>query len=322
MKNLQRLTMVLGLAGALLAPAHAQTAAYPAKAVTMTVGYAPGGATDVIARIVAQALSARWKQQVVVENKSGAGGMIGAERVVRAPADGHVLLLAYTPEVSINKLIYKQMSYDPGTDLTPIALVSSANLFLVSGPKLPVSSVKELLERKGQNVTYGSPGTGGQQHLAGEYFQLQTGMPLTHVPYKGAAPAVTDLVGGQIDIFFSTPPVILPHIKSGRLKPLMVTSMQRDPLMPDVPSAKEMGLQDFEIANWFGLYGPKGMDPALVEKISADMAVVLKDPVVLKRLEDSGLSARYLNPQQLGAFMQAEMKKYGDIITRSNVQKQ
>jgi len=185
----------------------ASFAAFPDKPVKLLVGYAPGGSTDIVARLLANSLSARWGQPVVVENRPGASGMIAAEAIARARPDGYNLLLGYTPEVSLNKFVFKEMRYDPLTDLTPVALAASAPLVLVAGPKLAVSSFKELLARKnsGQQISYASPGIGGQQHMAGEMLARQTGLPLIHVPYRGTGLAVSDLVGGQIDLFFATP---------------------------------------------------------------------------------------------------------------------
>ena len=324
MKSWKKIVAWVVLAVGCCTPFVAVSADFPSKPVTIVVGYAPGGATDVTARILAKSLAKRWKQSVVVENRSGASGMIGAEYVARAANDGYVLLLGYTPEVSINALIYKTMSYDPRTDLSPIALVSSAHLFLVSGPKLPVDSFNALMKNKGRDmpITFGSPGIGGQQHLAGEFLELQTGLQMMHIPYKGASPAVADLLGGQFDVFFSTPPVILPHIRAGRLKPIMVTSNERDPLMPDVPSAREVGLENFEIANWFGFFGPKEMDPAVTEKISADTALVLEESEVRAQLETNGLTATYMNASALKTYLSEEMDKYGGIIARSGIEQQ
>jgi tripartite-type tricarboxylate transporter receptor subunit TctC len=307
-----------------LAQPAVPAAGYPGKPVRLLVGYAAGGGTDVIARIVAQALTTRWGQQVIVENKAGASGMIAAESAARSPADGYTLLLAYTPEVSINKLIFKQMSYDPLNDLQPVALVAQAPLFLVAGPKLPVTSMKELLARgkSAAPLTYGSPGTGGQQHLAGELLQLQAHVRTLHVPYKGAAPAVNDLLGGQIDMFFSSPPVILAHVRAGKLKPLFVTSPQRSALMPEVASAREVGLPEFDISNWFGVFAPKGMDATLLHRIESDLKGVLADPGVVKRLEEQGLSARFMTASELRAFVGTEMNKYAEIIDKSGVAKQ
>lgn len=316
---------LLALFAAMVLPLSAQAAdPFPAKQVKFVVGYAPGGGTDVLARLLASELTAKWGQQVVVENKTGAGGMIAAQQIVNAAPDGHTLLIAYTPEVSLNKLVYKQMQYDPLTDLQPIALATSAPLYLVAGPKSKVSTYAQLVDLKKSQaqLSFGSPGVGGQQHLAGELLKIQTGMNLTHVPYRGTSQAVADLLGGQIDLLFATTPSIISHIRAGTLKPLLVTADSRDTMLPDVPSAREVGLKNFEISNWFGVFGPKGMNPQLVNKISADVSTVLADKGVTKKLGDQGLAVTYMAPDKLRAYIGSEMKKYGDIIDKVGLQKQ
>ncbi|MCD0503570.1 Bug family tripartite tricarboxylate transporter substrate binding protein [Bordetella petrii] len=304
-------------------PAWCAAGAFPDKPVRLIVAYTPGGATDVIARVLAAQLTKKWNQQVVVENKAGAGGMIGADQVVQAAPDGYTLLLAYTPEVSINKLIYKQMRYDPLKDLQPIARVAQAPLVLVSGPKLPVRSYQELLDQgRGRQVSFGSPGTGGQQHLAGELLKLRSGMNLLHIPYRGTSAAVADLVGGQIDIFFATAPAIIGHIRSGKLHPLLVAGPTREGILPDTPTAAQVGLDDFEISNWFGLFGPAGMDPALVSRMSDDVAQILQQADTAKSLTDQGLTVAYRDPAQFSTFIDAEMKKYAAIIKATGVPQQ
>ena len=316
---------LLALFAAMVLPLSAQAAdPFPAKQVKFVVGYAPGGGTDVLARLLASELTAKWGQQVVVENKTGAGGMIAAQQIVNAAPDGHTLLIAYTPEVSLNKLVYKQMQYDPLTDLQPIALATSAPLYLVAGPKSKVSTYAQLVDLKKSQaqLSFGSPGVGGQQHLAGELLKIQTGMNLTHVPYRGTSQAVADLLGGQIDLLFATTPSIISHIRAGTLKPLLVTADSRDTMLPDVPSAREVGLKNFEISNWFGVFGPKGMNPQLVNKISADVSTVLADKGVTRKLGDQGLAVTYMAPDKLRTYIGSEMKKYGDIIDKVGLQKQ
>src|SRR5690606_30856911 len=199
----------------LLSIAPAAYAAYPEKPVKLIVAYSPGGSTDITARLLADALSQKWGQPVVVENKGGASGMIATEQVVRAAPDGYTLQLAYTPEVSINKLVFKDIRYDPVADLTALNLVASAPLVLAAGPSRGIKSIEELLALQGKSsqLTYGSPGVGGQQHMAGEVLRKLTGLSLVHVPYRGTALAVTDLVGGQIDLFFATTPPLLGNIQ-------------------------------------------------------------------------------------------------------------
>ena len=303
--------------------AAAQTS-FPEQPVRLIVAYTPGGATDIIARTLGEKLGKLWDQQVVVDNRPGAAGMIGADFVVRAKPDGLTLLLGYTPEVSINKLIYEKMQYDPLADLTPLSLVAEAPLVLVSGPKLPVKSYDDLLKTKGTRgpISFGSPGTGGQQHLAGELLSLRTGLDMLHIPYRGTGAAVSDLVGGQIDVFFATTPPLLGNIQAGKLQPLLVTGPERQPLLPDTPTVDELGLKDFHLSNWFGLFGPASMDPAVVEKIATDVGRVLDDPATIKSLQDRGLEIRYLPPQPFKAFIDAEMKLYDGIIASTGVPKQ
>lgn len=314
------------LAGALAAlclPLLASAQSFPDKPVRLIVGYTPGGATDVIARVMAANLTTKWGQQVIVENRAGAGGMIGAEQVVTAKPDGYTLLLAYTPEVSINKLIYKQIRYDPLTDLQPIALIANAPLVLVSGPKTPVTSYAELKSQTTQQpLSFGSPGTGGQQHLAGELLKVRSGMKMIHVPYRGTALAVADLVGGQIDLFFATAPAIIGHIRAGKLHALMITGPQRQTILPDTPTASEVGLNDFNISNWFGLFGPAGMDQKLITRLANDVSDALQTPAVREKLEGQGLSIDFKAPKDFSKFIGDEMTKYAGIIKATGVEQQ
>jgi tripartite-type tricarboxylate transporter receptor subunit TctC len=248
--------------------------------------------------------------------------MIGTDMISRATPDGHSLLVAYTPEVSINKLVYKKMSYDPQLDLVPVSLVATGPLILASGPKLPVSSFQELMKRKNVPLSYGSAGTGGQQHLGGELLRLQTGLDLVHVPYKGTGPAVTDLLGGQIDVLFASSTPLLPHIRAGKVKPLFVTGNQRQAELPDVPSAAEVGLAEFDIPTWFGVFAPKGMEPQLAQRIANDIGSILLDKNAVKPLEVHGLTIRYLPTKQFEKFIAAEISKYSDIVAKAGLEKQ
>jgi tripartite-type tricarboxylate transporter receptor subunit TctC len=321
MSSVRRFSAIL-IAAALALPATAFADTFPSKPVRLVVAYAPGGATDVIARFLAAGLTAKWGQQVIVENKPGAGGMIGAELVSRATPDGHSLLVAYTPEASINKLVYKSMSYDPQRDLVPVALVATGPLILATGPKLPVTSFQELMKRKNVPLSYGSAGTGGQQHLGGELLKLKTGLDLVHVPYKGTGPAVTDLLGGQIDLLLASSTPLLPHIRAGKLKPLLVTGSQRQAELPDVPSAAEVGLTEFDIPTWFGVLAPKGMDPQLAQRIANDIGSILLDKAAIKPLEVHGLTIRYLPTKQFETFIASEITKYSDIVEKAGIERQ
>ena len=310
---------VLALATA--AFASTALAAFPDRPVKLLVAYTPGGATDVIARILANDLSTRWGQPVVVENKPGASGMIGAETVARAEPDGYTLLLGYTPEVSLNKLVFKDMRYDPLTELTPIALAASAPLVLAAGPKLNAASMDELraVGDSAGAVSYASPGVGGQQHMAGELLAKRLGKQLTHVPYRGTAPAVADLVGGQIDLFFATAPALLAHIRSGRIKPLAVAGAAREKLLPDVPTTTEVGMPTLQLSNWFGVFGPKALPAKLADSIAADVVTALNSPAVVASLEDKGLTPTPMQGAALRAFITSEMDKYAGIIAETGI---
>lgn len=310
-----------GILASMVAISLSAFAAYPEKQVTLLVGYAPGGATDIIARTLATNLSSKWGQTVVVENKPGASGMLAAEQVVRATPDGYTLLLGYTPEVSLNKLVFKKMRYDPISDLTPVALAAEAPLVLVAGPKLAIGKMQELLALKNspQPLTFGSPGTGGQQHLAGELLARSTGLALTHVPYRGTALAINDLLGGHIDLFFGTTPPLLPHIRAGKLRPLAIAGSTREKLLPEVPTVVELGLPRLQLTNWFGVFAPKSMPDSTLDKLATDVMQALADPKVVKALEDQGLSVTPLRGAAFRNFIDAEMKKYQAIVNETGV---
>lgn len=299
---------------------------FPSKGVQINVGYSPGGATDIIARYIANGLTKKWQQQVIVNNKAGAGGMIATEFVVRSSADGYQLLLAYTPEASINALTFKNMRYDPEQDLTPIALIATAPLILVGGKGLKENNMAEIMSRTRRGITmpltYGSAGAGGQQHIGGELLRLETGVPFVHVPFKGTADAVMNTITGTIDVVFASSPPIINHIRAGTLKPLFVAGSKRQQQLPDVPTASEVGLRDFDIPTWFGLLGPKGMSKELVKKISDDVRILLADENSVKPLLDQGLTIEYRNPDQFKEFISQEMNKYRTIISRMGLEKQ
>jgi tripartite-type tricarboxylate transporter receptor subunit TctC len=257
----------------------------------------------------------------VVENKPGASGMIAANDVVRASPDGYTLLLGYTPEVSINQLVFTNMRYDPIKDLTPISLAADAPLVLAVGAKLPVKALKEILDKgKGATpLTYGSPGVGGQQHMAGEMLGGATKISLTHIPYKGTGPAVAALVGGQIDLFFATTPPLLGQIRAGKVTPIAVAGSQREKLLPDVPTFVELGYPAIQLTNWFGVFGPRNLPAPVLNKITTDVTAALKDPAVVKQLEDQGLTPRPISGAEFVKFIASEMSKYAPIIKGANI---
>jgi tripartite-type tricarboxylate transporter receptor subunit TctC len=219
--------------------------------------------------------------------------------------------------------VFKNMSYDPATDFTAVSLTAYAPLILVAGPKFPAKSLADVQALRGADrvLTYGSPGTGGQQHLAGALLALRSGVKMDHVPYKGTSQAVADLVGGHIDLFFATAPALLPHIRAGRLSPLAVAGSGRVDVLPNVPSMAEAGFADFEITNWFGVFGPKGLPPAILDKLTADVKAALAIPEVRKSLEDQGLTVQTTSGAAFRAFIDGEMKKYEKILAATGAVK-
>ncbi|MEI7565414.1 MAG: tripartite tricarboxylate transporter substrate binding protein [Burkholderiaceae bacterium] len=293
---------------------------YPDKPVKIIVPFPPGGATDVVGRALAVRLSQLWKQQVLVENKPGAGGNIGADLVAKAPADGYTLLLASPAEITINPYLYAQMPFDPSRDFIPVARVASSPLVLVVNSKSAVKNMPELLQMiktQGSKVNYASSGSGGPQHLAGELFQLMAGVSMTHIPYKGGAPAITDLLGGQVDLFFAGIPPALPHIIAGKLRPLAVTTLKRSPLLPQVPTVSESGFPGFNIENWQGIFVPRGTNNQIVDKIATDIGVIAAEKNFYELLSAQGAVPAPLMPKEFAVFVNAESQKYSKLIKDS-----
>jgi len=293
---------------------------YPDKPVKIIVPFPPGGATDVVGRALAVRLSQLWKQQVLVENKPGAGGNIGADLVAKAPADGYTLLLASPAEITINPYLYAQMPFDPSRDFIPVARVASSPLVLVVNSKSAVKNMPELLQTiktQGSKVNYASSGSGGPQHLAGELFQLMAGVSMTHIPYKGGAPAITDLLGGQVDLFFAGIPPALPHIIAGKLRPLAVTTLKRSPLLPQVPTVSESGFPGFNIENWQGIFVPRGTNNQIVDKIATDIGVIAAEKNFYELLSAQGAVPAPLMPKEFAVFVNAESQKYSKLIKDS-----
>jgi tripartite-type tricarboxylate transporter receptor subunit TctC len=298
--------------------AAAAHAAFPEKTVRIVVPFAPGGATDVVARALGQRLGAIWKQQVIVENKPGAGGNIGADTVAKAAPDGYTLLLASPAEVAINQFLYKSMPYDPETDLVPVSKAASAPLVLVVHPSVPSTTLPELidwLKSRKEGTPYASSGTGGPQHLAGESFRTMTGTNLIHVPYKGGAPAITDLLGGQVQMFFAGLPPALPHINAGKIRAIAITTTKPSPLIPGVPTVDSV-LRGFDFENWQGVFAPKGTPEAIVAQIAKDIASVA-DKSLADQLAAQGAAPAPSTPAEFAAFVQKERRKYGELVKAS-----
>jgi tripartite-type tricarboxylate transporter receptor subunit TctC len=288
--KLIRLTLLLSalLAGA----AVAQN--YPVKSPRLMVGFAPGGGTDLVARIVAQKLGELWGQTVVVDNRPGASGMIAAEMTAKAPPDGYTLMITPQTSLAVAPALYGKAPYDTMRDFTPITLTGYTPLLMVVHPSFPVKNFKEfiaLAKKSKEPITFGSGGVGSSPHMAGELMASQLGIKITHVPYKGENPALADTVGGQIPIMFGNLPVAIPHVQSGRLRGIANTWSTRSPLAPEIATVAEAGFKDYDLVGWFGLWLPAGAPPELVARLYSESMRVLADTEIKKRFDDVGLEA-------------------------------
>ncbi len=312
------LAAALALAGFVPA-AHAQN--YPTKPVKVIVNFPPGGVADVLARLVAAPLQDALGQPVVVENRAGSGGNIGADAVAKSPADGYTLLMSSGGTVSVNPHIYPRMPFDPAKDIVPVASVARVAVFLVAKPTLPVNTTQELISYLKANpgkLSYGSPGNGSSPHLAMEMFKSMTGTFVVHVPYRGAAPALNDLLAGQIDFAFD-PGIGLPHVRAGRLKLLAVGSPKRSPLFPDVPTVEEAGLKGFDADTYFGFYAPAGTPAAVITRLNTEINKILAAPAVRERIAGLGGEAAPMSPQQFAAKAAEDSKRFGALIRERKI---
>ncbi len=312
-------------AAALLACAVVATGAmaqaFPDRTVKIVVPFPAGGTTDILARELAAELQRKWNQAVVVDNRAGASGTIFSEQLARMPADGYTLMLTATHHV-INPGLYKNLRYDTRTDFTPIAEVAAVPNVLVVNPSMPATSVQALIAYAKANpgkVNFGSSGIGGANHLSGELFKSMAGVDMVHIPYKGAAPALNDLLGGQILVMFDSVPGVLQQIRAGRLRALAVTSLVRSPALPDVPTMNEAGVKGFEATAWFGLYAPGRMAPALTRKLAEDVVAALQSPKVKAQFEEQGAEPGTMTQPQFAAFVDAELAKWTKVIADANV---
>lgn len=297
--------------------AGAQT--YPSKAIRIVVPFPAGGTSDILARALGQKLSEEWKQPVIVDNRPGAGANIGAEIVVKSPPDGYTLLLASTIH-TINPSLYRKLAYDPVRDFAPITLIALTSQVLVVHPSLPVSSVKELVtyakKRPGQ-IHYSSAGNGSQPHLTAELFKSRTGIDIVHVPYKGAPPAMNDLLAGHVALSFATSPSAVPQVKNGKLRALAVSTAKRIAALPNVPTLDESGLAGFEASGSNGLVGPAGMPTAVVEKMNAAVVRIVKEPAMSKFLSEQGAEPYTNTPAEYAAYIKAEVAKWAKAVKDS-----
>ena len=326
-RTFTRRTGLKTLAAATLAVAGMGSAlaadAYPDKPLTMIVPFSAGGTTDILARIVGQALGQELGQTIIIENKPGAGGNIGAQQASRAKADGYTLFMGTVGTHAINQALYKKLPYDPAKDFAPLSRVANVPNLLVAHPSRPYKTVQEMIayaKKHPGEVTYGSPGSGASPHVSGALFQSMTGAEMTHVPYKGSAPAISDLLGNQIAVMFDNMPSAIQHVRSGKLRPIAVTTAKRSSELPDVPTIAEAGVPGYEATSWFGLWAVAGTPAPILTKLQTALTKVLKDPAVAKKIADQGGEVVIETPAQFDAFIKSEAAKWGKVVKESGAE--
>jgi tripartite-type tricarboxylate transporter receptor subunit TctC len=301
------------------------TAAYPDRPVRLVVPVAPGGAVDVVGRMTAQKLGAYLGQNVVVDNRPGANYIIGTEVVSRAPSDGYTLLTTAGGH-TINPVVYKKLPYDTFRDFTPIShIANSSGLVIVVHPSVQINTLQQLIDFAKANpgkMIYVSAGWGNSTHIAGEQFQAMTGVKLTHVPYRSAGPAISDLIGGQVPMMFGPSPVVVPLVQAGRLRPLAFTGLKRSPQLPNVPTVDESGVKGYESTGWYGLYGPRGMPRPIVDKLNAGVRNMVQSKDVLERFTALNLEPVGSTPEEFAKFLKEDYERYVAVAKAANIQPQ
>ena len=321
--NLPNRRQIIGLAAAAMSlPTLAQTSSFPLRPVRIVVPYTTGGSNDVIARLLAQQLQETWGQPVVVENKPGAAGNIGASDIAKSAPDGHSLLLTNINIVSMNPGLIANMPFDPQKDFAPISLLGTTALALVVHPSVPANNVRELIDlaRKGPGrLNYASSGSGSPQHMSAEMFKAMTKTSMTHIPYRGAAPAVNDLLAGQVQVTIGVVNQLIPHIRAGKLKALGVTTRKRLAQMPDVPTLDEAGVPGYESEIWLGLAAPSATPPAIIEQINQAIRKAMATADVISKLQSQGIDVVVSSPDQMRQRGLEDLKRWGDIIRTAGI---
>ncbi len=310
------------LAVAVLGVTAATAQSYPAKPVRMVIGFPPGGGTDILGRIVAQRMSESLKQQIVPDNRGGASGQIAAELVAKAPPDGYTVMMAHIAALSILPSLYAKLPYDPVRDFAPISLVAISPQLVVAHPSLPVTNIKELIalaKKRPGEIYYASVGNGTVQHLAGELFNLQAGVKMIHVPFKGGGPSALNLVAGHVQLSFDVIPVVIKYVKAGRLRPIAVTSAKRTPLMPDVPTVNEGGLKGVDLSTWWGLVAPAGVSKDVIARLHGETVKALQLPDVRERYAQNGADPVGNSPEEFATFIRNERDKYARIVREAKI---
>jgi tripartite-type tricarboxylate transporter receptor subunit TctC len=294
--------------------------AFPERPVRLLVPYPPGGTADLLGRLISVKLSEAWGKTMVVENRGGAGGNIATEAVAKADPDGYTLLLCNAPVLAINPTLYGNVQFDPVRDFAPVAMIAEVPLFLVVNPSLPVKSFAEFLDHvkkaKG-NINYASGSIGSTTHLSMELFKTMANVQLQHIPYKGSGPAIAAILGGEVQIMFELMPSAMPHVKSGRMRALAVTSRERSPVMPELPTVAESGLPGYEVGSWFALCAPGKTPKAVIDKISADVGAAVKSADMQSRILGLGAQPVVMTPEQFSTFLRAEIAKWSKVVKDS-----
>ena len=318
MKRLRSIMIAVCVGAA--APAAAQT--YPAKSVRMVIPFPPGGTTDILARLAAQKLTEALGQQVVPDNRSGASGNIGTEQVAKSPPDGYTLVTAPGSTLTIHPSLYAKLGFDPLRDFAPVTILAAVPNLLVVHPSLPVRSVKELIalaKSRPDQLNYASTGAGQSTHLSMELFKTMAGVKITHVPYKGSAPAVTDLIGGHVSLMFDNMPSALPHAKAGKLRGIAVSTLKRSPVAPEIPTVAETGLPGFEVSVWFAVLAPAGTPREIVDRLNGILVKALRAPDVRERLASQGAEPIANTPEQFTAQMKTDLVKWAKVVKDANI---
>ncbi len=319
MKVLRQVLAGIALSCAVF-PVAAQT--YPAKPIRLIVPFPPGGGTDALAREAANQVSATKGWTIVTENRPGAGGNLGVDAVAKSPADGYTLVIGQTSNLAINPTLYSRLPYDPEKDLTPVGLVASAPLVLVVSASSPYKTLADVIaaaKAEPGKLNYASSGNGTVAHLATEQFQKAAGVQFMHIPYKGAAQGANDLIGGQIEMYMSSVPTLIGHIRSGRMRAIAVTSLARTDDLPEVPTLAESGYKDFEAVTWFGLAGPAGMPKEAVEQLNAAFNAALQTPAIQQKFKTQGAQALTSTPEAFGELIHSDRIRWGRIVKESGV---
>jgi tripartite-type tricarboxylate transporter receptor subunit TctC len=305
------------LAASVSGPAAAQAPAWPSRPINIIVSFGAGGTADILARLIGDELSAALGQPVVIENRPGAGGNLGASAVARAEPDGYTLLMSGSPTHSVGPHLFKNLSYDPMRDVPPVAMVAIAPNLLVVNSDLPVKSVKELVQlardKPGQ-ITFSSAGIATSGYLAAEMLKKTANLDMAHVPYKSGPEAVTGVLAGNVSFIFFTVPALLPQVKAGKLRALAITGAERSTLVPDVPTVAEAGFSDYEVLAWFALFAPRGTPEPVVQRLSAEIEKIVKRPDIREKMAKLGAEPRFMNPKQVTDFVTVESAKFGGLL--------